>query len=53
MENIYAQLNDENVCIGLSQLTGEVNKSYMIRLAEYDINLLGKKYENGEWLEVV
>lgn len=48
----YAQLNEENICIGISQLSGEVNLPNMILLDSYDISLLGKKYNNGEWVNI-
>jgi hypothetical protein len=52
MEYIYAQLNNENICIGLSQLSGEVSSENLIKLESYDASLLGKKYHDGGWLEV-
>lgn len=49
---IYAQLNEENICIGISQLSGEMNASNMVLLEEYDASIVGKKYEYGKWLEI-
>jgi len=49
---IYAQLNKENICVGLSQLSGEVEKDGMLQIENYDASLLGKKYNNGIWKEV-
>lgn len=48
----YAQLNEENICVGVSQLSGKVNKSSLILLSEFDTSLMGKKYNNGAWEEV-
>ncbi|MCQ4935044.1 hypothetical protein [Anaerotignum propionicum] len=48
----YAQLNEENICIGISQLSGEVNVPNMILLDSYDISLLGKKYNNDQWEDI-
>lgn len=45
----YAQLNENNICIGVSQLSGEVISPDMILLQSYDAPLLGKKYNNGIW----
>lgn len=53
MDYIYTQLDENSICVGLSQLAGEVTNSIMVRITEYDIGLLGKKYENDEWSEVV
>ena len=55
MIRYYAQLNDENICIGLSQLSGTVNHSNMIKISEElygQGSLLGCLFENGEWVEV-
>lgn len=47
--NIYAQLNENNICIGISQLSGEVNASNMIRIENFDEDKIRRKYENGAW----
>ena len=52
MAYIYAELDENNICKAVSQLSGEVIKDTMIRLDEYDISLLSKKYNNGVWEEV-
>lgn len=52
MEFYYAQLNEENICIGVSQLSGKKTENYMIELDSYDTSLLDKKYVNGVWEEV-
>lgn len=49
---IYAQLDNNNVCIGISQLSGEVQKDNMLQIENYDVTILGKKYENGKWIEL-
>lgn len=48
----YAQLNGNNVVVGISQLSGEVNLSNMIYLSdnEYFVDL-GWKYINNQWIE--
>ena len=48
----YAKLNEDNICIGVSQLSGEVNLPSMILLETYDVTLLGKRYNDGVWEEV-
>lgn len=47
----YAQLDKDNVCIAFSCLSGEVNADNMIQV-EADTNCLGKKYVDGEWVEI-
>ncbi len=49
---IYAQLNEENICVGVSELSGEVEGDNMVLLDNYDISLLGKKYNDGSWKEI-
>lgn len=49
---IYAQLDNNNVCIGISQLSGEIQAENMLQIESYDVTLLGKKYENGKWIEL-
>lgn len=46
----YAQLNIEGVCIGVSDLSGEVNSPHMIPIGEGE-NFVGWSYVNGEWVE--
>lgn len=49
---VYAQINEDNVCIAVSQLSGLVDLPNMIKLDSYDLSVLGKKYNNGIWEEV-
>lgn len=49
---IYAQLDSNNICIGISQLSGEIQKDNMLQIESYDVTILGKKYENGKWIEL-
>lgn len=49
---VYAQLDEENICVSVSQLSGEVIQDDMIELNSYDASLLGKRYNNGAWEEV-
>jgi hypothetical protein len=45
----YAVLNENNVCMGISELSGEVSNSLLIRLPSLDNDLLYRKYTNGSW----
>lgn len=47
----YAQINEENICIAVSQLYGEVQQENLIALSSFDSSVLGMKYENGAWTE--
>lgn len=50
----YAQLNENDICIGVSQLGGEVDEVCLVAIESYDETLLGKRYnvETGEFEEV-
>jgi hypothetical protein len=45
----YAQLNDNNICIGVSQLSGEIIDPKMIAIESVDTDKIWRKYENGTW----
>ena len=51
MEFIYAQLNEDLVCIGISILSDEVNSDTLVKLEMLDESCIGRKYEDGEWSE--
>lgn len=46
----YAQLDLNNNVIGVSELAGEVINSNLIKLYEYNSNILGYKYQDGIFL---
>lgn len=50
---IYAILkkNGSGIVKGISQLSGEVNDPLMIELSAYDQSVIGKRYENGQFVE--
>lgn len=48
----YAQLNEGNLCVGVSALNGALTQKDMVALESYDISLLGKRYVKGIWEEV-
>ena len=55
MAYYYAQLDEDNICVGLSQLTGEVDSRDMIELSEADFsggNIMGCRHEDGQWVDV-
>lgn len=47
--NLYAQLNENNVCVGISQLSGEVMATNMIEIPILDPDYIWRKYENSTW----
>lgn len=47
----YAEINNQNIIIGISQLNGVINMPNMILIENYDSSLIGKKYVNGEFVE--
>lgn len=48
----YAQINEENIVVAVSQLSDEVVSSSLIRIEFADYSLLNKKYENGQFVDV-
>ena len=47
----YAQLNDENICIGVQESPSLQPSEKLIKIESYDEDLLRRKYEDGEWSE--
>lgn len=46
----YAQINDDNICIGISRNTSKILNNRMIEIPMYDCSYLGKRYlEDGTW----
>lgn len=54
MRYYYATLDENDIVKGVSNLSGEVNQPNMISIDEaiYDSDLIGKKYVNGEFIEI-
>lgn len=50
---IYAQLDTDGYCIAMSQLSGEVNQSNLIRLDSFDTSYMKRKYDtvNNLWAD--
>lgn len=47
---IYAQINEDSICIAVSEMKEtEEHKPYLIKIKDFDISILGKKYNNGVW----
>jgi len=48
----YAQLNNEQIVVAVSQLAGAIDRPDMIVLSSYDTSLIGKRHEAGEFFAV-
>lgn len=48
----YAQVNDNGIVYAITQTSGVIVSSNMIPINEFDMSLLGKKYENGQFVTV-
>lgn len=51
MIKYYAQIDVQNVCVGVSQLAGVVYADNLVELDSYDISVLGKVWQGGKWVE--
>lgn len=47
----YAQINESGICFAISELAGTVIADDMIPITA-ETDCLGKKWRDGEWLEV-
>ena len=47
----YVQLNDASLVVAVTETDGVIDAAHMIEIAEYDTSLLGKKYENGVFVD--
>lgn len=45
----YAQLNDSNLCVGISTLTTALADANLVEIPAFDEDYLYRKYENGTW----
>lgn len=52
MRYYYAQINSEGICIGIADLSGECTDSNVIQIEFFNVDILGKKYNNGVWEDV-
>ena len=48
----YAQLNENSICIGVTETTGRIDSLSMIELSSFDAEKLNRKWENGQWSEI-
>lgn len=50
---VYAQLDEKDYCIGVSELNGEVNQNNMLLIEQYDSSYIGRKYDrqNKKWTD--
>ena len=48
---IYAQLNDEGIVVAVSSLSSVIENDQMIALSFLDYSVLGKRYENGVFVD--
>jgi hypothetical protein len=46
----YAQISINNQCYAVTQTAGEINQQDMIRIDSYDLSLLGKTWQDGQWI---
>lgn len=48
---IYAQIDSDGYCIAISQLSGKVNQSNLIRLNSFDTSFMKRKYDiiTNQW----
>lgn len=51
MLKYYAQLDVQNMCVGVSQLAGVVDADNLVELDSYDISVLGKLWQGGKWVD--
>lgn len=51
MRYYYAQIDDNNICVGVSDLSGPVEADNMIQLDTYDTSVQGKMWTGSEWVE--
>ena len=47
----YAQLDTNNIVMGVTRAADIIEAAHMIEVIDYDASLLGKKYENGVFVE--
>lgn len=53
MNFIYAQLDEENICIGISYLSGPVTADNVVRIDEETASIcMGWRYDDGNWIKM-
>lgn len=48
----YAQINENKICVGISQLSNIVIDENLISIPFFDTTLIGKKYNEGVWEDI-
>lgn len=48
----YAQINEDKICVGISQLSNIIVDESLIAIPSFDTTLIGKKYNEGVWEDV-
>lgn len=51
MRYYYAQLDDNSICTGLSDLSGPVEADNMVQLDTHDTSVQGKMWTGSGWTE--
>ena len=49
----YAMLDEDDVCVDLWYCPGRVVDENLVLLEFEDRTVIGKRYENGKWVEVL
>lgn len=49
---VYAQINENSICVGVSELSSHISMVELIEIDKYDESLIGKRYDAGEWVVV-
>jgi hypothetical protein len=47
----YAQIDENSICIAVTQAAGEIDLPNMIPIAFLDESLLGKLWQDGQWMD--
>lgn len=53
MAHYYAQINTQGIVYAITQTAGIISQNNMIEIDGFYENLLGMKYENGQFVTVV
>ena len=53
MSFYYAQINEKNICVAVSELARDMSEySSLLRIESFDTSLLGKRWTGSGWEEV-
>lgn len=48
----YAQINDDNICFAVTELSDVVERPDIIQIDSYDVALLGRRWNGEAWEDV-